>query len=226
MIAPFPTDDDFKRLGPTFPYDNLLLHPDDILQYFSSEHPVAQISNFGDILTWVNSFNGRVYYARRSYIFMSFYIETGIAENIELFTNEQYIIKDYFDYFADTFFYKLFSAWDTIGHIFNIIFHLSVDRPSFEKSLYQLKKSNIDAYHLYEPIFKDIAYRDAKDVRNDITHNVPPSIADQRPIPATPEITYFGVSKQVLSNTVFSTATNAIPLLERTVLTLKSRLAS
>ena len=125
-----------------------------------------------------------------SYVMLCFYFEKGIpdkewfispgrnGESVQYFphfTQYQFQVKSWFDYYVDTFYYKLFSALDTIGQILNIRHKLEIKKPGFAHVLEKLKKKHRDVYYELTRWQDKFAFKEAKKLRNDITHNFLPS---------------------------------------------------
>ncbi len=60
------------------------------------------------------------------------------------FQDEHYFIKDWFNYYTDVFYYKLFSSLDMIGHWLNARYSLGLklEQVSFDKALKKLKQQD------------------------------------------------------------------------------------
>ena len=70
------------------------------------------------------------------------------------FEDVHYAIKMWFDYFSDTFYYKLFSAWDIIGHFLNVKYGLKIpnDKVYFSIAVNKLKDINKNIYSNFNDI--------------------------------------------------------------------------
>lgn len=93
----------------------------------------------------------------RSYILMMYYYGKGIPDKRPYvspskdghsvqyypdFTERQHFhIKGWFDFYSDTFYYKLFSAWALIGHMINVAYGLGIKKADFSKAVEALKKN-------------------------------------------------------------------------------------
>ena len=102
------------------------------------------------------------------------------GESIQFFPNfkeEHFYWKDQFDYYSDIFYYKLFSVWDTIGHMLNVIFEINVslNNVHFKTVLKKLEFYNKILYEKLEKIKTDPVFEKASEIRNDITHNYLPN---------------------------------------------------
>ena len=90
------------------------------------------------------------------------------------FEKQHHLTKAWFDYYADVFYYKLFSAWDTLGHLLNIMYGLEVDKPSFNRVLKKLKAIRPDLYTELKNLEDSPEFEQARKTRHDITHNLLP----------------------------------------------------
>jgi HEPN superfamily protein len=128
----------------------------------------------------------------RCYVFMMLYYQKGIpddpwavspganGESIQFyprFEDRHFPIKAWFDFYSDTLYYKLFSAWDVVGHIIDVTCDLTVKNVDFDKAVAALGKSK-KAEVLHDNLAKirdSEHFKQAKDIRNNITHNYLPN---------------------------------------------------
>ena len=150
---------------------------------------------------------------------MRYYYELGFPEDVDYakMNDEIYMKRDYFYYYADVFFYDLFSSFDILGHIINLVFRLGINKPDFDFSLKKLKEANDTLYDDFIPIINNATYKNAKKIRNDFTHNVPSGVPDNRPRQITPTTWAFGGSYHVPPSQVLTTAEAAVTLLKDAV---------
>lgn len=236
MPITFPTEADFKRIGTTFSLDNLRLKLDDFQHKMPASRDFEALHITTELIPWINSFNERIFHTRRSYIFATFYFEQGIPDDeyfissdenetsleyFPHFDNEKYLIKDYFDYFVDVFYYKAFSSWDTIGHILTLLYHLPIRKPDFEKAVDKLASLDSTLHANLTSITKDSAYLEAKRLRNDITHNRPPGVLGSGLVQVTPTMSYMGVGQYTSSKQVNGNVNEIFALMNQTVAYLK-----
>lgn len=190
----FPTSNDFLEIskGIDFGTTNSKIMA---LEQIENENDVIWSMMYGiQSRNFVIELQNRWADAARSYILLRFYYDVGIpddewflspgknGESIEYFPhfNEQdHITKEWFDYYADMFYYKIFSALDILGHWLNsryrlgfkqrnVNFHKVVKRleavsPPLAKKLRNLKAAQV--------------FADGAQMRNDIVHNFHPSSA-------------------------------------------------
>jgi hypothetical protein len=127
----------------------------------------------------------------KSYYFLIFYYEVGIPdkrwfispgrkrESIEYYPDFQkvhYSIKSWFDFFTDTFYHELFSAWDMVGHFLNVKYDLGLKDVYFTTAIDGLSEKNSNLYNSLIKIKDSTAYKLSKKIRNNIVHNSPPNI--------------------------------------------------
>ncbi|MFC1679036.1 Cthe_2314 family HEPN domain-containing protein [Elusimicrobiota bacterium] len=128
--------------------------------------------------------------AGKSYVLMMFYSKQGIPDkrwhispgsrgsSVEYFPDfedRHFEIKGWFDFYADTLYYKLFSAWDIVGHILNVKCNLGLSRASFHNAVCVAIEQNSASYTHWSQIVTSSVFRKAKGIRHDITHNYLPS---------------------------------------------------
>ena len=68
------------------------------------------------------------------------------------FEEKDHFTKAQFDYYADIFYYKLFSAWDTVGHVLNVLYELEIDKATFNEAVKKLKAVKPDLHAKLKPI--------------------------------------------------------------------------
>jgi hypothetical protein len=92
------------------------------------------------------------------------------------FEEVHYSIKIWFDYFSDTLYYKLFSAWDILGHILNVKYELKIpsDKVYFSTALQKMKGKDRSLYNCLDKIRNSPIYEKAHQIRRNITHNCLP----------------------------------------------------
>ena len=126
----------------------------------------------------------------RSYVLMMFYYGKGIpdarwrispgrkGQSIEFFPDfeeRHFAIKAWFDFFSDTLYYKLFSAWDVLGHVLNVKYDLRAERVDFGQAVKALKSKEPGLHAKLAEVRESAAFQKANKLRNDITHNYLPN---------------------------------------------------
>jgi hypothetical protein len=188
----FPTPEEWKRIYGTSPFRQVcsLLH---------ATTPESQVCNtLGDFTKamtldeYLHQIEHRMADVATSYVLMVFYYEKGIPDkrwfispgrggaSVEYYPDFEEIhfrIKAWFDFYADTLYYKLFSAWDLVGHELNVKYDLGIRKVYFERAIAELQAKDIGLYMSLKAIQDSPIYRKANKIRNDITHNYLPYAA-------------------------------------------------
>jgi hypothetical protein len=144
-----------------------------------------------DIDAWIEVLIKRLSHAEKSYVYGRYYYDLGIPDDpwcekgngsIKLFPNftinADHIKKDMFDYYSDIYFYKIFSALETIGHLFFKKYSLQVNersKISFNSSVGKLKGKNPNLHEELLKIINSDEFKQGIEIRNDETHNYPHS---------------------------------------------------
>lgn len=182
----YPTPQDWARIESQFDWKRFYLKQDDLS--FVDDNSLASIETGFNLPSWIVYFNNRINDLNRSYIFLSFYHEQGIPDSkwwiqdkgsqifFPDFEDKHHLIKSNFDYYADVFYYKMFSAWDILGQIMNLVFKLGLGEKlvTFEKSHDGIKSINVDAYDKISLLINEIEYKKAKRIRNALAHRYSP----------------------------------------------------
>ncbi len=183
----FPTKEDWKRVSNCSAYENIYSVLDGIE---SSKHQIDGWKAI-EIQSWLYELRRRVEHVWISYFFMMFYYEKGIpdeppkrnngasAKYFPNFKEVDYSIKMWFDYFSDTLYYTLFSAWDLVGHILVVKYDLEMrnkrnkrkKKVSFSTALGELEGKDRNLYACLNRIKSSRVYKKAVQIRRDITHN-------------------------------------------------------
>jgi Cthe_2314-like HEPN len=182
----FPTKDQWRMLEDSYPFEKLQVSTNHF-QY--TAHPEGSIESFyaiPEILTWKIHLQNRLIQTRWSYVQLMFHFNKGIpddewfispgkkGQSIEYyphFEEKDHLVKAQFDYYADIFYYKLFSAWDTLGHLLNVTYELEIERASFHKAVGGLKTVKPVLYGKLETIMCSSDFKRMREFRHSITHN-------------------------------------------------------
>ncbi|PAD30041.1 Cthe_2314 family HEPN domain-containing protein [Paenibacillus sp. 7523-1] len=141
---------------------------------------------------WLRLFNNRLGEVRQTYIFLTHYFNMGIpddnwnkspgdnGESIQYFPDfeeKHHYIKHMYDYYSDIFFFKFFSAWETLFHFYNVYFEFRLPQKLGFKYqvLKELEKINSELYESIKSVHDSEAFEKFTKLRNDITHNYSPS---------------------------------------------------
>jgi len=189
----FPTRADWKRIYNSSPFQGLSslltqLESSDLGRKEESEDRLGLL----ELQRYLHEVKQRLGDCLRSYVLMIYYYEKGIPDKrwyqspgrdghtIQYypdFTDTHFRIKGWFDFYADTFYYKLFSAWDLVGHTMKVAYGLPVKKVYFTTVVEALSKKNKPLYDCLKELQDSPAFSTARTIRNDITHNCLPSVA-------------------------------------------------
>jgi len=142
--------------------------------------------------SWIRMLNNRLGQARLSYIFLLHYLNKGIPDeewyiapsgddlSVQYFPHfqvETYHYKTMFDYYTDAFYYKFFSAWDTVYHIVNSYYTFNIEPKYRFKDLVrrELLMKDIDLHNQIVDSERSNAFKESKRLRDNITHNYAPN---------------------------------------------------
>jgi hypothetical protein len=185
----FPKPEDWKRIYGKSPFGQIY----SLLHGTTPENRVHNaLSDFARAMTLdecLLQIEHRVADVSTSYVLMMFYYEKGIPDkrwyispgrdgaSVQYypdFEDVHFEIKAWFDFYSDTLYYKLFSAWDLVGHELNAKYDLRIDRVDFGLAISGLKAKDAPLYTSLKTIQDSPIYKRANKIRNDITHNYLP----------------------------------------------------
>ena len=192
-IFEFPVREDWKRIPSASAFKKIYSVLD---RLESSEHLPGDFARDLELKGWFYEIRQRVGDTAISYFFMMFYYEKGIPDkrpwispgkngaSVQYFPDFKevhYSIKMWFDYFSDTLYYKLFSAWDVVGHILKVKYDLEIKERdvSFSTAFKKLGDGDKDKnlYDCLKKVKDSPVYQKAHRIRSDITHNYLPNTA-------------------------------------------------
>lgn len=230
----FPTDEEFERIQANYPTPELNLVPHDVALLLCPENLDGSFRRL-EVDDWILHLSNRMIQARDSYHLTMFYFDRGIpdtrpwispGENRESiayfpdFSNDDHINKASFNFYADTFFSKLASSWDTIGHLLNVVHQLRLKprRIDFALAVAELNKSTSALGKGLYDLLQSTEYQNFNNVRNDVTHNFLPGMFggtlqrtnDGKKIS-------IGVGRYVASDEIVQTARSALQIFNRTL---------
>lgn len=183
----FPESDDYRRISDQLKVPSNI---EGLLSKIGSNLPMLFTVEL-DI--WSRVFFQRVQQAENSLVTMLYLFEQGINDEewyVEIkggykllpnFKEKDHKLKYFFDNHSDIFLYKVSSALDNLAHIGNILYSWDIYKPSFDKcwnhegNSQKVRDSNPDLYDAYRGIIHSDAYKRFRALRNDFTHNYPPS---------------------------------------------------
>lgn len=147
-----------------------------------------------------------------------YYISPGrkgqSVEYFPKFREHHFITKDYFDFYADFYFFKTLSIFDSILQIINEYYNLgiTVDKVTFKKVKEKLGNVDQNKAEVLKAIYDDPRFQDGKKLRDSITHRLP--IGAQGPGVHKEENTIsFGISEYTSSKRIVSIANALLDLI-------------
>ena len=186
MFFEFPTKDEWRKLEQSYPSKSLEVTEDHFRYTAFPEGSIERFSAVPEILTWTVHLQNRLIQTRWSYVLLMYYFGKGIpddewfispgkkGESIQYyphFEKKDYLIKAQFDYYADAFYHKLFSAWDTLGHLLNVVYELEIERASFDKAVKKLKPLKPALHAKLTAIIDSTDFQTMREFRHSVTHN-------------------------------------------------------
>lgn len=180
----FPTSEEMKQLKKLS--TNYKFGASD---FISSEF-TALDEEFTEISTWVRILAQRLHELNFSYIMASFYFQNGIPDepyydNLsnkyfpKFIDQKHWSNKEGFEYYAEVFLLKSFSALDTIAHIISINYELEIKNVSFNKTLItKLQEVEPLRSSKLESIIYSERFEQFRELRNNSAHNISPGQID------------------------------------------------
>lgn len=186
MLLEFPNETEWRELLIAYPYEELEIS-EDLFPY--TAHPDGSLEKFAagrEIFTWTVHLQNRLAQTRWSHMMFMYYFDKGIpddewfispgrqGQSVEYyphFQKQDHYVKSLFDYYADVFYYKLFSAWDNLGHLLDVQYDLGTDRVTFHKAVAGLKMIRPVLYEELLGIPDCDDFKRMQKFRNSITHN-------------------------------------------------------
>ncbi|KPJ50705.1 MAG: hypothetical protein AMJ41_00915 [candidate division Zixibacteria bacterium DG_27] len=228
MLFEYPSKDDWNELISSIPYEKLAVSIGDFKKKGDSLNDF--VGNL-QIETWLEHLGHRLFDVQKSYVMLMYYYEKGIpddewfispgkrGESIEYFPHfekRHHLIKRQFDYYVDVFYYKIFSAWDNIGHVLNLAYDLGIKRVSFKCVVPKLKTSNAGLHGRLHSILEDDNFTKASDLRNTVTHNYLPSQVGSA-VTRRGDTVFFGAGDYIPSKVIKDNAAETVNLLVKTL---------
>lgn len=240
----FPSSDEWQVIKAASPFKALSIKAIEYGQKLESGNDPFEFARIVEIQELLWQLHYRISDMSKSYGLLHYYFEKGIPDDewysladgpgtqdkfFPHFRELHYQVKDWFDFYADAYYHKLFSAFDIIGHILHVRYnqdaHYKLGRKiAFNSVIDAIKKSDSSLYIQLDTIKQDAVFSQAKKLRDDITHNLLPHSAglgviyDQKPGMKMISIGVFRkytTSKEIMSNVQATPA-----LLERTLDTI------
>jgi hypothetical protein len=184
----YPSQEEWVKIEENSEINSLYLD----IEHITVGSGLLSIYYSSEMNSWLQLFNNRLGQARISYVFLSHYYNKGIPDDewyrspgdtgqsiqyFPHFSEEHYNFKLMFDFYAETFYNKLYSAWDTIYHLVNIYYRFDV-KPNFRFSVNVMKELlAIDevAHAILDSAKKSKEFITFKELRNNIIHNFAPN---------------------------------------------------
>lgn len=237
MSIDFPTDQNWDEIAKTYPSENLEFSEDSFKYLGDPSDVLEQISAEFEIPVLVLHLKNRLAQVRWSYVMSIFYFNKGIpddewfsspgraGESIEYFphfSEEDWKPKSLFDYFSDAFYHKLFSAWDTIGHLLNDIYGLKLKKPSFRGAVQKLQQVHQSLSAAINQIMESPDFQQMRKLRHAITHNYLPGHPGSNVARKSEKELTFGVGTYIPSQVIKANMEIALDLLAATLKTIIS----
>lgn len=230
MFYEFPSEPQWETLLRQFPRDRLTLNRE---PFFPLRNDIVAGVKLLDVLC---HWDVRRYDLQLSYGMVMFYFRIGIPDDNWVnssgdsgatfeyfpdFTERDQFTKQLFDYHSEVFFLKIFSCWDTIGHILNFVYELNLDarQVKFTSAVDKLKARDGHLFEQLSSICKDASFEKAREIRNNYAHNYIPSTVGPsiRRVPGS-EDTYEGhAGEYTTSKEIVLIAQESLELLALTV---------
>ena len=186
MLLEFPTQSEWRNLLLAYPYKQLEISEED---FRYAGHPAGNIEYFTanhQIFIWAVHLQNRIAQTVWSHALVNYFFNKGIpddewflspgrqGQSIEYFphfSERDHEVKMMFDYYADIFYYKLFSCWDNVGHLLNLQYDLEIKRTTFHSALEKLQTVNNSLWLRLQPIRDSSDFQIMKELRHNVTHN-------------------------------------------------------
>jgi len=233
MLFEYPTKRDLQRIAKSFDVQKLNVRMED---FHLNSNSIDAFSRSIELETWVVHLQNRIYDVWKSYVLLTYYFEMGIpdakwhispgkhGESVQYYPNfkeKHFKIKREFDYYVDVFYYKIFSAWDTVGHVLNVLHNLKIKKPTFSLVAEKMKSANINLCEELNIIVKHSHFEKAKELRNNITHNYLPSSIDAGIRRESKSKISFGIGSYTTSKEFYENILNSLDLFAMTLSCIK-----
>ena len=178
----FPTEEDMRNLYSCFPFESLKIQDSDFaIKQTNGFEGIRQSATLQELIAWKMMLHNKWNDVARAYAMMMFYYNQGIpdepyyispgkkGQSVEYFPNfkkKHFFIKDSFDFYADVYFFKFFSAIDDgTWQILNVYFSLGLYAREVRWLEFCSRLENIDSNILnsLKKIYNDNRYIKGKD---------------------------------------------------------------
>ena len=245
-VLDFPSNSDWERIYNESLCSKFYSQLNPLLESFNFKNGIKGLTRSIEIRELIWQLHYREVDVAKSFVFLRYYFEKGIPDDewykspgdngssiqyYPHFETHHFVIKDWFDYYSDTYYHKLFSAWDTIGHIINVYFKLGIkpERVYFPNAITELKKIEPDLSNKLSSVINSSSYQKAKSLRNDITHNYLPSstgMAVTTKRSGNTVTTSVGVRKYITSKEIMSNASEILEVFQNSIAIITQRESS
>lgn len=192
MIFDYPSKEQWNCLAATFPVERVQVRVGDFqIDYDPITAGPREVFVRIETINWERHLQSRISDVWKSYVMLLFYYDMGIPDDEWSIPGEQggikyfphfekrhHEIKAQFDFYTDVFYYKIFSAWDTVGHLLFLMFSLTLEaskKPSFGLAIKRLAENQLALHRSLKKITSNTEFIKARKFRNDITHNFQPN---------------------------------------------------
>ena len=235
-----PSVDEWNEIEGTFP--EIIEEIDEVFSSYDvhPENSRAKKAAYYSKLQWSIDLVNRLRHARWSYVMVMYLSGIGIPDEVwkkapdqgefamtyfPNFTNEDSVRKAQFDYFADCFFFKLYSSLDTLGHLLIAIYDVRLTgKPDFHRVLGGLKSIRPELHSRLTALINSEDFAELKELRHDSTHNEAlgsvNSFANQL---STNHITS-GAGKYITSSEIVESVKNSIKVLVELLTAVRDQL--
>lgn len=184
----FPTTEEWSRIAHQLDYSKLNLNPEGI------HKPIGGFPDFllnFNILNWATHLTNRIGDVFKCHVFIVYYYGSGFPDDqwyqipgkngqavsyFDAFTEGDFLRKDMFDLFVNSFIFNVFSVLDTIGQILNIQYDCGFEiyDVTFKRVIAKLKDLNPLLHQALNTILESETYSELNKFRNEITHQMLP----------------------------------------------------
>jgi len=232
-VIDFPSQDEWQRFYNATPFETLSQRIITLANQSSSESGLSGFKKAVDTKEFLLQLQYRLADIAKSYVLLMHFFEKGIPDDewhispgkseasVEYFPHFEpihFLIKDWFDYYADTFYYQLFSAWDMVGHILNVRYSLGIKQQDvyFHRAMHKLNDKDKALYMRLDEIRNHPVFREAKKLRNEIAHNHLPSSTGIS-VTLNEKGGGIGIREYTISAAITKNVREVVDLLERAV---------
>lgn len=185
-------EDDFNRIYNSHDFSSITLKKG---EFDYSVHRKNSIEAFGygmQITSWEVDLSNRITQSIWCWIGLAYYKQLGIpderysispgsgGESVEYFPDfkkekNHYFHLSMFSFFSSVFHSKIYTAWDTLGQILNLMFDLRIKKVDFHQAVNCLKAVRPYLYTDLQIIIDSKAFKFLKTLRHQDTHNESPT---------------------------------------------------